>query len=378
MPNAVQQAQRLGQSIWMDYISRDMLVSGELERLINLGVVGVTSNPSIFEKAIATGLDYDVDLAAAAKRGHSVKQAYELLALSDIATAADLLRPTYDMTEGRNGFVSLEVNPALAHDTQGTIEEARRLFASLSRPNVMIKVPATPEGIPAVRQLISEGVNVNVTLIFSLDAYRDVREAYIAGLEDRARMGNIITRTASVASFFVSRVDTAVDTLLQDAIKRGNDGPKALLGKAAVANAKLAYQDFLAAFGSPRFQELRRMGARVQRPLWASTSAKNPAYSDLLYVEPLIGADTVNTLPPATLDALLDHGRVSPALQQGAEEARAAFAALETAGVNMKQVTDKLLAEGVKAFAGSFDKLLENLEQKLQSMKAGAVASGVP
>ncbi len=374
MPNAVHQAQRLGQSIWMDYISREMLVTGELERLINLGVVGVTSNPSIFEKAIATGADYDKDLTAAAKRNLSNKPAYELLALSDIATAADLLRPTYDITDGRDGFVSLEVNPALAHDTQGTVEEARRLFASLSRPNVMIKVPATPEGVPAVRQLISEGINVNATLIFSLAMYGHVREAYVAGLEDRARQGNLITRTASVASFFVSRVDTAVDALLQEAVRRGDGSARALLGKAAVANAKLAYEAYAATFGGERFQVLRRLGAQVQRPLWASTSTKNPAYSDLLYVEPLIGPDTVNTLPPATLDALLDHGKASPTINQDVAEAHATMKRLEAAGVSMTQVTDKLLAEGVKAFADSFDKLLANLEEKLQSMKIGAVA----
>jgi len=377
MPNIVHQAQRLGQSIWMDYISREMLVTGELERLINLGVVGVTSNPSIFEKAIATGADYDKDLAAAAKRSLSTKQAYELLALSDISTAADLLRPTYDMTDGRDGFVSLEVNPALAHDTKGTVEEARRLFASLGRPNVMIKVPATAEGIPAVRQLIGEGINVNVTLIFSLAMYGHMREAYIAGLEDRARQGNLITRTASVASFFVSRVDTAVDALLQEAVKRGNGSARDMLGKAAVANAKLAYEAYATIFGGERFQALRRLGARVQRPLWASTSTKNPAYSDLLYVEPLIGADTVNTLPPATLDALLGHGKASLTINQDMAGAHASMKGLEAAGVSMAQVTDKLLAEGVKAFADSFDKLLLNLEKKMALLKGGPVASGV-
>ncbi|MBI4310490.1 MAG: transaldolase [Chloroflexi bacterium] len=373
MTNAVLEAQRHGQAIWMDYISREMLISGELERLALQGISGVTSNPSIFEKAIASGTDYDRDIKSLARRNTGVKEAYEALALADIATAADLLRPTYDMTDGRDGFVSLEVSPALARDTMGTVEEARRLFAFLERPNVMIKVPATPEGMPAIRTLISEGINVNATLIFSLNAYNQVREAYLAGLEDRARAGNDVTRTASVASFFVSRVDTAVDALLQERTKQGKATLQGLLGKAAVANARLAYQDFLALVRSPRFQELRRLGAQVQRPLWASTSTKNPAYSDLLYVEPLIGMHTVNTMPPATLSALLDHGRVAPTLEQGVDEARAVMAGLDAAGVSMAQVTDKLLAEGVKAFADSFDKLLANLEQKLAAFQARPV-----
>lgn len=377
MSNALHEAQRYGQSIWMDSISREMLVTGDMERLVHLGVVGVTSNPTIFEKAISTGTEYDKDLAALARRGMGIKEVYEALALSDIATAADLLRPTYDVSEGKDGFVCLEVSPALAHDTTGTLEEARRLFASLGRPNVMIKVPATSQGIPAVRRLISEGINVNVTLIFSLEVYGQVREAHIAGMGDRARAGNPINRVASVASFFVSRVDTAVDALLQEGIKGGKQGVRELLGTAAVDNVKLAYQEFKDTYGGRRFQELRRMGARVQRPLWASTSTKNPAYSDLLYVEPLVGADTVNTMPPATLNALLDHGRIAPTLEEGVEEARDRRAALGVAGVSMKQVTDRLLTEGVKAFAGSFELLLANLEKKLASVKAKVVAGGV-
>ncbi|MBI4338729.1 MAG: transaldolase [Chloroflexi bacterium] len=370
MSNAVLEAQRLGQSIWMDYISREMLESGELERLVRLGVVGVTSNPTIFEKAVATGVQYDRDLGALARRGLKLKQAYEVLALSDIGAAADLLRPTYDLTERRDGYVSVEVSPSLAYDTQGTVEEARRLFASLGRPNVMIKVPAAPQGIPAVRQLISEGVNVNATLIFSLEAYRQVRGAYIAGLEDRARGGYEVGAVASVASFFVSRVDTAVDALLKEELQKGRGELAGLLGKAAVANAKLAYRDFQETCAGPRFRALRRLGARPQRPLWASTSTKNPSYSDLLYVEPLIGPDTVNTLPPATFQALLDHGRVASTLGEGVEEAGQTVAALEAAGVSMDQVTDRLLAEGVKAFASSYDALLANIEKKMQALVA--------
>ncbi|MBI4202533.1 MAG: transaldolase [Chloroflexi bacterium] len=377
MTNVIRDIQRYGQSIWLDSISREILESGEMERLIYLGLGGVTSNPSIFEKAFSTGKEYQKDLKALAKRSMSTDQAYEVLALSDIATAADLLRPTYDTADGRDGFVSLEVSPALAHDTAGTIDEAQRLFNALGRPNVMIKVPATPEGMPAVRTLISQGVNVNVTLIFSRDMYRLVREAYIAGLEDRAKAGNLVTRVASVASFFVSRIDTAVDGLLGEAIKGGKEEVSRLLGKAAVANAKLAYQDFLETFGSYRFQHLGELGARVQRPLWASTSTKNPAYRDLLYVEPLIGRDTVNTLPPATLEALQDHGRLGPTLEEGVEEARMTMAALEYAGVGMAAVTDKLLADGVKAFADSFDLLLANLERKLEELRAGKVVSEV-
>ena len=295
---------------------------------------------------------------------------YEALAVEDIRAAADLLYPVYDRTRGDDGYVSLEVSPTLTHDTEGTIAEARRLFATLGRPIVMVKVSATPEGIPAIRHLIGEGININVTLIFSLDACRQVMEAYIGGLEDLALSGGNVDQVASVASFFVSRVDTAVDRLLEERIQAGAHDLKGLLGKVAVANARLAYRDFQATFGNERFAQLRAMGARVQRPLWASTGTKNPAYSDLLYVEPLLGPDTVNTMPPATLTAFLEHGRVEATLEGSAAEAERTIASVEAAGISMERVTQGLLADGVKSFADSFDKLLANVEDKIARLPA--------
>ena len=367
MANVLQEAQRLGQSIWYDNIRRDLLTSGEMGRLIELGVTGVTSNPTIFEKAVAGSTDYDGLLLAQSRAGNSAIETFETLAVEDIRDTADLLRPAYDVTSGADGYACLEVSPRLAHDTEGTIAEARRLFATLDRPNVMVKVPATPEGIPAIRRLIGEGVNVNVTLIFSLEAYRQVREAYIAGLEDLDRSGGDVSRVASVASFFLSRVDTAVDTLLEDRIRQGAEELEGLLGKAANANARVDYRAFEGTFGSKRFAVLRAKGARVQRPLWASTGTKNPAYSDLLYVEPLIGPDTVNTMPPATLTTFLEHGNVELTIHRGVDEALETLESLQSlasAGIRMEKVTDQLLADGVKAFADSFEKLLANIEEK--------------
>ena len=308
MMNPVQQVQRLGQSIWYDNIRRGLIVSGELQRLVDIGVSGLTSNPTIFEKAIAGSTDYDDALLELAAIGEGPQEVFESLGMEDIRATADLLRPIYERTECADGYASFEVNPHLAHDTEGTIAEAKRLFAALDRPNVMVKVPATPEGIPAIRYLIGDGININVTLIFSLDAYDGVSEAYIQGLEDLAKSGGEVGKVASVASFFVSRVDTAVDALLEEGIREGREGLEELLGQAAVANAKLAYHAFQARFGDARFAALKEKGARVQRPLWASTGTKNPAYSDVLYVETLIGRDTVNTMPEATLTALLEHG----------------------------------------------------------------------
>ncbi len=378
MANPVREVQQLGQSIWIDSISRGMIVSGELDRLVGLGVTGVTSNPTIFERAISAGADYDAGLALLERQGVDVHQAYEALVLEDITAAADSLRDVYDATGGTDGYVSLEVDPSLAHATDETVAEGQRLFATLGRPNVMIKVPATPEGIPAVRRLIGEGVNVNVTLIFSLEAYQMAREAYVAGLEDLARAGGPVERVASVASFFVSRVDTAVDALLEERANNGEQPLSGLLGKAAVANAKLAYQAFKETFASERFAVLRGMNARVQRPLWASTSTKNPAYHDLLYVEPLIGAHTVNTMPPATLTGFLDHGRAEATLERGVDDARGTMAALEAAGVSLESVTSSLLADGVQAFVDSFDGLMRNLREKKASLTASnRVYSGV-
>ncbi len=370
MTSASELARRLGQSVWYDYIRRGLLVSGEFGRLVELGVTGVTSNPTIFERAIAGSTDYDEALLLLAQEGKSASQAYEALAGEDIRAAADLLRPVYDRSGRGDGYACLEVRPELADATDSTVEEAGRLFAALGRPNVMIKVPATLAGIPAIRRLIAQGLNVNVTLVFSLEAYRQVMEAYIAGLEELAARGGDVTTVASVASFFVSRVDTAVDSLLEGRIARGEQGLEDLPGKAAVANARLAYEAFKETFGGERFAALRARGALVQRPLWASTGTKNPHYSDLLYVESLLGPHTVNTMPPATLTAFLDHGRVEPTLERGLDDARRTLAALEAAGIDMEQVTAKLLAEGVQSFADSFRKLMANVQEKLERLRA--------
>jgi transaldolase len=293
-----------------------------------------------------------------------VEETYEALVIEDVRAAADMLRPIYERTAGIDGHVSLEVNPLLAYDTESTIAEARRLFTTLGRPNIMIKVPATTEGIPAIKQLIGEGINVNATLIFSLDIYKQVREAYIAGLEELALTDGDLSRVASVASFFISRIDTAVDTLLEERIQQSHKQLKLLLGKAAIASAKSAYQAFKTTFSSKRFASLKAKGARVQRPLWASTSTKNPAYSDVLYVEPLIGPDTVNTMPPTTLTAFLEHGRAEVTLEHDMPKAEQTMEAIAKAGISMEQVTAKLLADGVKAFIDSFEKLLANIKEK--------------
>ena len=375
-PNPIQRLRPLGQSVWYDNVSRSLIETGELNRFLELGVTGLTSNPTIFEKAISSSDDYDSSLLAYAREGMNPAQLAEALAIADIQAAADILRPVYDSTGGADGFASLEVNPHLARDTAGTVAEARRLFAALDKPNAMIKVPATPEGVPAVRALISEGINVNVTLIFSLDMYAKVREAYLDGLEALIESGGDPSRTSSVASFFVSRVDTAVDALLE---QDGGAAARALMGKAAVANATIAYRDFKAAFGTDRFARMAAKGARVQRPLWASTSTKNPDYSDVLYVETLIGADTVNTMPDATLMAFLDHGEARPTIERGAARAAETMDAVARAGVSMADVTARLTRDGVKAFADSFDLLLVNIAAKrdrLLARGAGHAAAG--
>lgn len=370
--NSIQELGRLGQSVWYDNMYRSLITSGELERLVTLGVTGLTSNPTIFQKAISSGDDYDESLIKHASRGLNPEQLFEALATEDIRAAADILRPVYERSGGADGFASLEVSPRLAHDTDGTVEAALRLFGALDRPNVMIKVPATPEGIPAIRELIGEGVNVNVTLIFSLGMYSRVREAYVGGLEDLEDAGGDLGAVSSVASFFVSRVDTAVDGLIE-----GRDGGlETLMGKAAVANAKIAYQDFKKTFGADRFDALARKGGRVQRPLWASTSTKNPLYSDVMYVETLIGADTVNTMPDATLEAFLDHGRASDSIERDVEGSRDVIYQLEKAGISMDAITTNLMHEGVKAFADSFDLLLDDIEAKRDSLMAPAAAPG--
>ncbi len=365
----------LGQSIWYDNIRRGMLASGELATLIENGVSGLTSNPTIFEKAIAGSADYDAALWRLVAEGKEVEEIYEALVLDDIGRAADLLRPVYERTNGDDGYASLEVSPRLAHDTDGTIADAKRLFAALGRPNVMIKVPATPAGFPAIETLIGAGINVNVTLIFSLAQYEAAALAYIAGLEKLAASGGDVSRVASVASFFVSRVDTAVDRLLDELARaRQNDSQspipniQSLKGKTANANAKLAYARFKDIFSGARWEKLAAQGARVQRPLWASTSAKNPAYPDTLYVDNLIGPHTVNTAPPDTLNAILDHGTVALTLETGLDEARAQFVRLAELGIDFDAVTQKLLDDGVAAFARSFESLLDSIAHKREQL----------
>lgn len=347
-----------GQAIWLDYIQRTFTASGKLKALVDQGVRGVTSNPTIFEQAITGSDDYDDDMQALIAEGKTVNEIYEALVLHDIAQAADVLRPVYDATNGTDGFVSLEVSPTLARDTQGTIDEARRLFAALNRPNIMIKVPSTPEGVPAIETLIADGINVNVTLIFSLSQYDAIARAYIAGLEKRLAAGEDISRVASVASFFVSRVDTEVDKALEAA---GNDE---LQGKIAVANARLAYTHYQELFNGARWEKLAAAGAQVQRPLWASTGTKNPAYSDTLYVDSLIGPDTVNTVPPKTLDAFMDHGAVAGMLEQGIDQARADIDKLVELGINLDAITQELQDVGVEKFAQSFDTLMAGIQEK--------------
>jgi len=364
-----------GQSPWIDYITRDIIKSGELQSLIDKGIRGLTSNPTIFEKAISSSKEYDEAFRDLVQKGASQSEIYEGLIVEDIRMAADVLRPVYDETGGLDGYVSIEVNPKLAYDTEGTIAEARKFFQTIDRPNIFIKVPATDQGIPAIRQLISEGINVNITLIFSIDYYERVMDAYLEGLEQRVSEGKPIDKIASVASFFVSRVDTEVDKRLQKLIESEQDSQKkseleSLLGKAAIANARIAYQHFLKKFQGERWESLKAKGARVQRPLWASTSTKNPAYRDVMYVEELIGPDTVNTMPPQTIEAFLDHGKVARTIDKDLDQAYAVIEKLESLGISMKEVTDKLQADGVKLFADSFDSLDKVINEKRETLMA--------
>ena len=376
MTNSLQRLQALGQSVWFDNIRRGFIRSGELQRLVDMGVSGLTSNPSIFEKAITGSSDYDDALLDLALAGNSATEIFESLAIEDIRDAADLLLPVYERTAGADGFASIEVSPHLANDTKGTVAEGKRLFATLQRPNVMVKVPATPAGIPAIRQLISDGINVNVTLIFSLDAYAEVREAYVSGLEELELAGGDPSCVSSVASFFVSRIDASVDGKLDQLIAPGNRESEGLMGKAAIANAKMAYRDFVQTFSNDRFAALETSGARVQRPLWASTSTKNPEYSDVLYVDELIGPNSVNTLPDVTLHAFLEHGNPKTTIDRDLEEAEQTMRALEDAGISMSQVTSKLLEDGVKAFAYSYDALIANIEDKRARLVARQSGNG--
>ena len=377
--NPLQQLGEYGQSVWLDYIRRGLIESGELARMVREdGLRGVTSNPAIFEKAIAGSTDYSAALAELERRTDLDTMAmYEQLAIRDIQDAADVLRPVYEQTKRRDGYVSLEVSPYLARDTQRTIAEARRLWKAVGRENVMIKVPGTPEGMPAIEQLVSEGTNVNVTLLFAQEAYEQVAEAYLRGLEKLAAAGGDVSRVASVASFFVSRIDSAIDNLATARLKTATNPAEraaleAIIGKVAIANARRTYQRYKEIYRASRWQALASKGAQTQRLLWASTSTKNPKYRDVIYVEELIGADTVNTIPPATMEAFREHGRVRKSLEENLAEANETFRLLEPAGISMKEVTDKLVADGVQLFAEAFDKLLAAVERRCKAKAAVA------
>jgi transaldolase len=354
------------------------MTSGQLNRLIDEdGLRGMTSNPTIFQKAIGKGDDYADELKQLARSGGSVSDIYEAVVVRDIGTAADIFRPRYDADNGSDGFVSLEVSPLLANDTQATIKEARELWQKLNRPNVMIKVPGTPAGVPAFEELIAAGLNINVTLIFAVEVYEKVAEAYIRALERRVQAGQPIDRIASVASFFVSRIDTAVDKQLEQKLEQASDPAKkqkfeSLMGKAAIANAKLAYESFQKIFSADRWNKLKAKGAKVQRPLWASTSTKNPKYPDTLYVDELIGPDTVNTMPLKTLEDFRDHGAPKPTLQSGLQDAHKVFADLKGAGIDMSAVTQKLTEDGVALFAQSFNELIETIKGRRDELSRAA------
>jgi transaldolase len=377
--NRLQRLHDAGQSIWLDFIDRSILRNGDLRRRIQAdALTGMTSNPTIFEKALSEGHEYD-DQLAAAPAGLTALELFELVETSDVRDACDIFMPVYERTNGDDGYVSIEVSPAAANDANATVAEAQRLWSMVGRPNVMIKVPGTTEGASAVRQLIGAGMNVNITLLFAIEAHHRVIEAYFAGLEDRLRAGKPIDRIASVASFFVSRVDTEIDKRL-DALAATASGERrdrilALRGKAAIANAQLAYRLFREEFSSSRWAPLKAAGARLQRPLWASTSSKNPAYRDVLYVEQLIGPDTVNTMPPATIDAFRDHGDVARTVDAQFSVAERTIADLGAAGIDLRDVTDKLLRDGLASFQKSFDSLIAGLERKSAALGRDLVSS---
>jgi transaldolase len=351
----------LGQSIWLDYIRRSLIQSGDLALYIQKGLRGMTSNPAIFEKAIAETDEYDGQIQSLALEGKTAQDIYEALAIDDIRSAADILRPVFDESEGADGFISLEVNPHLAHDRQATVKEALRLFEAVNKPNVMIKVPATAEGLLAIQELVTEGININVTLMFSMAQYDMVAEAYFSALEKRAAKAFDLHHIASVASFFVSRIDVKVDKMLDEI---GTPEAKALKGKIGIANAKMAYQHFKKTFQGKRWDFLSEKGARLQRVLYGSTSTKNPEYSDVMYVDGLIGKHTVNTIPPKTLEAFMDHGTVALTLDRDVDEARKQLDQLEKVGINLDDVTRELLDEGVEKFVKPYDNLIETIAQK--------------
>ncbi len=352
------------QSPWIDFIDRELIASGKLEQMVADGIRGLTSNPTIFAKAVASG-QYDELVRREIAAGDGAREIYEAIAVADVGDAADVLRRVYDEADGADGFASIEVEPDLAEDADATLARARELWARLDRPNVFIKIPATEAGIPAIENAIAEGINVNVTLMFSVEIYKRVARAYIAGLRRRLERGEDVTRVASVASFFVSRVDTKVDKHLDEV---GTPEALAARGKAAIANAKMAYEAFGQIFGGDEFADLRAAGARVQRCLWASTSTKNPDYRDVLYVEELIGPETVDTMPIETITAFLDHGDVQRTLDRDVDVARRALREVEANGITMQRVTDELIAEGVASFAKSFDELIETIESKREEL----------
>src|SRR6266568_5889801 len=363
--NPLQHFSKLGQSPWFDQMTRSLVSQGTLKKMIEEdGLRGLTSNPTIFEKAISGSKDYEDAMKKLVGKGAELAEIYDGLVVNDIASAADVFLPVHESTRGQDGFVSIEVSPLLAKDTAGTVKEAKRLHDKLARPNVMIKVPATPEGIPAFEELISEGISVNVTLIFSVDVYAQVVEAYQRGLEKRIAKGGAVDRIASVASFFVSRIDTAVDKKLDEIAKAGRPEAAELLGKAAIANAKLAYEKFQKLFSGARWEKLAAAGAQVQRPLWASTGTKNPKYSDVLYIETLIGPHTVNTMPPATYDAFRDHGKVAETITNDLPGAHKVFDELKALGVDLTAVTLELTAAGVKSFSDSYNDLIAVIERR--------------
>lgn len=372
--NPLKQLINFGQSVWLDNIHRGMFASGELARFISDdGVRGMTSNPTIFEKAMASGTEYDAGLKELVAQRKSVEEIFDALCVEDIQTACAAFRPLYDESKGTDGFVSIEVAPGFARDTQGTIQEARRLWKLVDRPNCMVKIPATKEGVPAIQACLAEGININITLIFSVERYGEVMEAYRRAIESRAAAGKSVNM-ASVASFFVSRIDSAVDKTLQEAIQTSGSAKEKdqlleLLGKVAVANAKAAYQAFKKYFEGVWFEALKAKGARVQRPLWASTGTKNPHYSDVMYVDQLIGRDTVNTMPPATVDAFRDHGKPHASIEENLPEALEVLEKLKLVKIDLRQVTERLEAEGLKSFQESYDKLMAGLAAKKAALE---------
>jgi transaldolase len=374
--NRLQELHDVGQSIWLDSIDRRMLHDGELERRIREdALTGMTSNPTIFQKALASSNAYDEQIVAAEEDGLSSWELFELLETTDVRDACDRFAGVYSSTRGADGYVSIEISPGVSHNADAAVEEGRRLWKTVDRPNVMVKVPGTPEGAIAVRRLIAEGINVNITLLFAIEAHERVIEAYMAGLEDRVKARQPIDGLASVASFFVSRVDSEIDKRLDGLIAKAQSAEKERLqmlkGRAAIANAKLAYRLFRQKFAGPRWEALSRQGARVQRPLWASTSTKNPAYRDVMYVEELIGPDTVDTMPPATIEAFKDHGVVARTVDKKVAVAEGLLKEIEAAGISIREVTQKLLDEGIASFQKSFDELIAGLESKIGSLAPG-------